>query len=197
MKPDKRITVKGTHASIYKNLGIRASINKTFKRKRRKRIVAVLRTRKGNNADVTTIKKLGNIKGDAIEYLKKIEKEIVKENHEVAIVVTKYGEVYRADGGLDNVDITALGNKLVGASVTHNHPDEVTEYSFSDKDFILFLEYKLNTLRGCDNKYEYEFNRNPKDIDEYPAMDDENPYRHFKTIQECKNANIGYRRKKR
>ena len=53
--------------------------------------------------------------------------------------------------------IEELGEKLIGAIVTHNHPKgSDNEYSFSDADLRLFLEYKLGRLRGIDEKFIYE-----------------------------------------
>lgn len=88
--------------------------------------------------------------------LKEYEKQIVNEPVEHAYCILSNGEVYKFKGDKDSVNPMALGDKLKGAVVTHNHPKEETQYSFSDYDVGLFLENGIKTLRGCDNKYIYE-----------------------------------------
>ena len=55
--------------------------------------------------------------------------------------------------------------KLNGAQITHNHPPgaEENEHTFSDEDFKLFMGFKLARLRGIDEKFIYELNRNAGD----------------------------------
>lgn len=88
---------------------------------------------------------------------------------------------------------TDLGDKLYEAYVTHNHPKEWTVYSFSDDDYKVFAEYKLQFLRGVDEKY--EFNWNAQDVDEEPInwATEENFY-HVNNIINAHKHNIGYRR---
>ena len=50
-----------------------------------------------------------------------------------------------------------LGDKLIGAKVSHNHPIAETSHTFSTDDLELFIKYNLESLRGCDKKYAYEF----------------------------------------
>ncbi|MBR1581358.1 MAG: hypothetical protein IJ668_12850 [Selenomonadaceae bacterium] len=86
---------------------------------------------------------------------------------ENAIVITADGEVYHATGDLNSVDpILGLGSKLNGATVTHNHPkDSEGDYSFSGDDIDLFKNENLDRLRGIDEYFAYELNRNPNDSD--------------------------------
>ena len=59
----------------------------------------------------------------------------------------------------------------------------------------LFIEYELEILRDCDEKYTYEFTRNVLQIDEAPDnwMNFEN-FRHVDLIDKAKEYGIGYRR---
>lgn len=128
--------------------------------------------------------------------LQNFEKDAIKESVETACVVTKDGEVFKCFGIEDRVfpDFD-LGDKLKGASVTHNHPIEKTTYSFSNADMQLFIEYDLDVLRGCDEVYTYEFTRNADDIDEQLIewYVEEN-YQHCMMIEQAMKYGIGYRR---
>ena len=67
---------------------------------------------------------------------------------ENAVVITKDGETYHFTGNSFSVDITAIGDKLQGAKVIHNHPDRKDYYGdcFSIGDFHAFFEYRLKRL---------------------------------------------------
>ncbi len=135
-------------------------------------------------------------KDNVLKELKSFEKNAIKEDIETACVITKDGEVFKCFGTVDRVfPDSDLKDKLKGASVTHNHPISETEFSFSGDDFDLFIEYELEVLRGCDEKYTYEFTRDALQIDEEPAnwMSFEN-FRHVNVIQKAQEYGIGYRR---
>ena len=72
-------------------------------------------------------------------------------------------------------------------------------HSFSNKDLNLFIEYGLEILRGIDEKFIYELNRNPEDLDKMfsIAETDEFSVRHNMVIARAKRLNVGYRRWKR
>ena len=95
------------------------------------------------------------------------EERIVQQPIENAIIITTSREVCHTTGDKNSVDpILMLGDKLNGAVVTHNHPkNSVGGYSFSDDDTDLFKDFNLDRLRGIDEKFLYELNRNPKDSD--------------------------------
>lgn len=101
---------------------------------------------------------IGKIDLDKIdETLEKYEKEMVKLDHETAIIVTKEGKVFSVVGEKASVNFRNLGeNALEGATVTHNHPISETRFSFSHFDITEVLNYKLHRLRGVDEKYVYE-----------------------------------------
>ena len=133
--------------------------------------------------------------------LEHFEKQISGYGVENAVVITDANEVYRCVGDKNGVtSILDLGNKLRGASVTHNHPiGSSNEYSFSGDDINLFMKYNLKVLRGIDEKFVYELNRNALDIDEmFSVIDtDEFSSRHNKVIEKAEQLGIGYRRWKR
>ncbi len=137
-----------------------------------------------------------NNKNAVKKELQEYEKDAIKENIETACVITKNGEIYRCYGTNDRVfpDFD-LGDKLIGASVSHNHTIEETTYSFSGDDIELFIGYELEVLRGRDEIYTYEFTRDAISIDDYPDdwMNFEN-YQHADIIRQAKQHGIGYRR---
>lgn len=132
--------------------------------------------------------------------LRHYEELIVEQPIENAIIITADGEVYHATGDLNSVDpVVELGSKLNGATVTHNHPkDSAGDYSFSDEDKNLFTDYGLERLRGIDEYYVYEINRNPDDIDDgdfdIEEMMTGHNYVHYEFIKKAKELGIGYRR---
>lgn len=91
------------------------------------------------------------------ETLEKYEKEMVKLDHETAIIITKEGKVFSVVGEEGSVYFRNVGNDaLNGATVTHNHPAKLTRYSFSKYDLKEFMDLKLHRLRGIDDKFVYE-----------------------------------------
>ena len=115
-------------------------------------------------------------------------------------LITKEGKVYRCRGTIDGVypDVD-LGDELYGADVTHNHPiGSSNEYSFSDNDINLFEEYKLSTLRGVDELFEYELSRKVSYVDPeiYIYDMDDYSYRHNYVIFYARKYGHGYWRKK-
>lgn len=136
--------------------------------------------------------------------LKKYERIISDSDTENAIVVTKDGKVYRTFGDKNHVypDLD-LNEELRGASVTHNHPvGSQNEYSFSGDDLALFENYELELLRGIDELFEYEMNRNGGAVDEFieymnnPDYNPDTDYRHDESIEYAKEHGYGYTRKK-
>ena len=87
---------------------------------------------------------------------------------EHAVIITKKGEVYHCAGdehGIPKEYFYQMQEELKGAHVTHNHPSGTPENdnTFSDDDFDNFIYFKMARLRGIDEKYVYELNRNFKD----------------------------------
>lgn len=129
--------------------------------------------------------------------LNKFEEKAIMEKLETACVITNAGEVYICYGVAKRVFPDAdLGDKLFGAIVSHNHPIEHSEFSFSKADFELFNDYQLEVLRGVDVKYKYEFSRNDTSVDEHISIFDltEEDGAHEESIMRAEKARIGYRR---
>lgn len=102
------------------------------------------------------------------ETLKKYEKEMVKLNHETAIIITKEGKVFSVVGEEGSVYFRNVGkDALNGATVTHNHPAKLTRYSFSKFDLGELMDLRLKRIRGIDNKFIYEIvtDENTKFVD--------------------------------
>lgn len=101
---------------------------------------------------------IGKVDLDKIdETLEKYEKEMVKLDHETAIIITKEGKTFSVVGNKNSVNFRDIGaEELEGSTVTHNHPANETRYSFSHFDITEVLTYKLHRLRGVDEKYIYE-----------------------------------------
>ena len=124
------------------------------------------------------------------------EASIVAAPIENAIVITAVGGIYHCTGNLETIEsIVELGDKLNGAIVTHNHPiGSSNEYSFSDADWNLFRDYNLFRLRGVDEKFVYELNRNADDIDVAEIFASEYNYKHWDNVRKAKKSGFGYRR---
>ena len=134
-----------------------------------------------------------------IEQLQSFEKSAIMERTETACVVTRDGRVYKCFGVKDRVfPDSDLGKRFVGASVTHNHPISETVFSFSEDDLWTFLDYGISVMRGCDEKYTYQFTRNAEDVDDYEDIDigsmTIDDFQHLKMIQLARQHGIGYRR---
>ncbi len=132
--------------------------------------------------------------------MEKYEKVIISDKIENAIVITSNGNVYQCFGNENsvwpNVD---LGNELINAYVTHNHPIKETGFSFSSADVNLFESYNLKKLHGIDEKYLYELDRSKNCNLELPKFDEEledTTFEHLKLIEFSINKNIFYRRVK-
>lgn len=67
---------------------------------------------------------------------------------EYALVITTDGEVYHITGDSDSVDISIIGEKLNGAKVIHNHPDNKNDYGdcFSKTDFSTYFRWSIGQL---------------------------------------------------
>lgn len=138
---------------------------------------------------------------DRREVLLAYESQIADEAVENAVVITKDGRIYQCFGTLNGVyPGYDLGEELNGADVTHNHPiGSRNEYTFSSNDVRLFEDYKLNTLRGIDERYVYELNHNPATLDNpTPFLElDEYSAQHEDMIDTAERRGYGYFRRRR
>ena len=113
------------------------------------------------------IGKLESVTASAIQKtLEHYEAQIVHAPIEHAIIITKSGEVYHCNGDVHGIPpsyFKQMRSKLEGAHVTHNHPPLALEndHTFSNDDFSNFEFFKMARLRGIDEKYLYELNRQP------------------------------------
>lgn len=112
--------------------------------------------------------------------------------------ITRSGEIYHCTGGLNTLGkIVELGEKLRGAIVTHNHPrGSVNEYTFSSLDRNLFASFELARLRGVDEYFIYEFNRDATFLDSEEEIPEimEGYSAHRRNIQLARFLKYGYRR---
>lgn len=148
---------------------------------------------------------LDNVSEDVVlSTLRGYEKEIAGYDKESAVVITALGLVFQCFGDKENVYLEDdMGDSLKGSYVTHNHPvGSSNEYSFSNDDVQLFMEYNLDTLRGIDEKYIYELTRELGDFEDYATIEelmesDGELARHQDVLQIAQELGIGYRRWKR
>lgn len=117
----------------------------------------------GDHPDGTTSKPqyLGKIddmsEERVIRELRSHEADIINQDFESAIVITRSGEMYRVDGSTYSVNLSEISDdQIEGAYITHNHPADQTHYSFSASDMGVFISRKPAILRGVDQKYSYE-----------------------------------------
>ena len=100
--------------------------------------------------------------------LERYEAQIIRAPVEHAIIITSAGDVLHCNGDVHGIPIhwfKQIAAQLEGATVTHNHPPGADEndHTFSDDDFKLFKNFGLARLRGIDEKFIYELNRNPSE----------------------------------
>ena len=138
---------------------------------------------------------------DRREVLLGYESQIADEAVENAIVITKDGRIYHCFGTLNGVyPDSDLGDELYGADMTHNHPiGSRNEYTFSSNDVRIFEEYRLNSLRGIDERYTYELNHNSATLDSStPFLElDEYSAQHEEMIDTAERRGYGYFRRRR
>lgn len=134
----------------------------------------------------------------AKEKLIEYEKDIIGKDRENAYVITKDAEVYKFEGQQSTVNPTTLGNKLTGSYITHNHPENETEYTFSNADLEFFKENKIEYLRGIDNKYTYELSKSLFEMEELKDYQiEEIPddyFYHYMFYLKAKEGGVSYRR---
>ena len=135
----------------------------------------------------------------AKEIFAEYEPNMVNLKYENAIVIKADGSVYIVLGGENFVNTTVVGD-LTGAYITHNHPMNETEFSFSNEDVNSFINDKLVYLKGLDYKYEYELSRDLFESDQASTNPKEwanfENARHEYVIGLTSERDVRYRRKK-
>ena len=86
--------------------------------------------------------------------MRKLENEIRWLKHERAYIFDRNGNLFKADGNVENVNLEHID--LTNAVITHNHPND--EMGLSDsfgKDDFEFLQYhpEIKELRAVNTKY--------------------------------------------
>ena len=79
---------------------------------------------------------------------------IVNENLENAYLIDKDGNVFKTVGTTDAVAFPEEFD-FTDSIFIHNHPKEVTNFSFSSRDINLFIRGNLKELYGDDYKFSY------------------------------------------
>ena len=134
----------------------------------------------------------------AKEIFAEYEPNMVNLKYENAIVIKADGSVYIVLGGENFVNTTVVGD-LTGAYITHNHPKNETEFSFSNQDVSSFINDKLTYLKGLDYKYEYELSRDLFESDQASNSPKEwakfENARHEYVIGLTSERDVRYRRK--
>lgn len=135
-----------------------------------------------------------------MKVLKAYEKRIVSYDHERAVVIAEDGTVYEVVGISGRVYPEQLGKKILeNAFVTHNHPINETEFTFSEDDLEFFKNFKLGMLRGVDNHFVYQLvsdeNITVRDEDYDDWFNDLNA-RHAVITDRCIEQNLYYWRNK-
>ena len=161
------------------------------------------------NTPPKLIGKLSDLKSETLKKeLNHYEKLISNAKIENAVIFTVKGEIYHCSGDLNGIPLNffnELGEKLKGATVTHNHPiGSDNDYSFSEDDINLFQGFKLERLRGIDEKFIYEMDHDISNVDSISVLltdfenieleEDDYNGRHRMVIIRALNEFFGYRR---
>lgn len=166
-----------------------------------------LSSRNGNgmendNSNIIVYGKL--TKNDAetkMKVLEAYEKRLVTYDHERAVIISKDGTVFEVQGTSGRVHPEYLGaDVLENSYVTHNHPIHETGFTFSNDDLSFFRDYKLNTLRGIDEKFVYQIKNDG--INTNPDADTDNwsnelNFQHAMITKECISFGYNYWRRHR
>ncbi len=154
------------------------------------------------------------------QLVKNFENRYTESELEHCLIIRPNGEVYVARGDKRSVNTSDLmGDKMLGSFTSHNHPKDVTQYSFSEEDFLSTLSESGKRMRAFDFKYEYEAVFPDKSIskdelfDAYAlakkkrndlleeaglGFDDyEENVQHFTVAEMCRLLGINYTRRKR
>ena len=94
-----------------------------------------------------------------IEGLENIEKQIINDPVESSVIITSDGNVWYCKGGQKGVNYMEIQSDLKGSYSYHNHPIDVTEFSFSSDDVGLFIELEQVYSKASDLEYEYVMER--------------------------------------
>ena len=115
--------------------------------------------RKDTDFKESTVELIGKVdfhdEKQVLATLDSYEKELVNLPYEVNISITTDGSVWKVSGTNASVDPTTIPHSLKGSYSYHNHPKDVTWYSFSADDVAFFIENEEHYSKASDDKYEY------------------------------------------
>lgn len=116
------------------------------------------------NKNIGYIEKL-NLKNKELinNKITEYRKSILPEQVENAVVIDKYGEVFKIKGDKNKIDIPKWLDKE-NSIIMHNHVEDRSNYSFSDEDIKLFLDNNVSKLYGDDLEFQYIVEKNKATI---------------------------------
>lgn len=90
------------------------------------------------------------------------EKRFKNLDHEECVTITRDGKVWHtvSEGGY--LDLKGIKRLLKGSYSYHNHPEDLTNYSFGEEDVDSFIFNEEQYAKASDELYEYEMIRLPE-----------------------------------
>lgn len=88
--------------------------------------------------------------------------------YEINCTVTADGKVWYVKGSKGFVNPSVIPSSLEGSYSYHNHPPDVTQYSFSVEDFNFFLIEKELYSEASDYRYKYVLRKTAKTVYQTP-----------------------------
>lgn len=85
-------------------------------------------------------------------------------SYEINCTITSDGKVWYVKGSNGFVNPSTIPSSLEGSYSYHNHPADVTQYSFSIEDFNFFLVEKEMYSAASDDQYEYVLKKTAKTV---------------------------------
>ena len=122
-----------------------------------------------------------NDKGAVHKLFDEYEAKLYSLPYEVQITILPDGSVWRSNGHQGKVNNTDIPGDLRGLYSYHNHPEAVTNFSFSAEDMRDFYEKGEAYSRASDRLYDYEMWRTVETVE----LSKEEAFYEFKQI--CKN----------
>lgn len=107
-------------------------------------------------------------KSAVMREIEQAEQEFSGLSYENNCTITSDGKVWRTSGESNAVNLDGIvdaGSSLRGSYSYHNHPDDVTHYSFSADDVAIFVADGQEYSKASDSFYEYVMRRTQKTVD--------------------------------
>lgn len=201
--------ITGKPIPVDSNMTYRNWYDKYVRKQESDLIISAEKTAKGRVLEPSKKTIIGHINNDDVrqEVLLSYMSSMENLDHEEAVTILKNGDIIKlesADKGAirDYTDQIGIEN-LKGAVMIHNHPVDVTQYSFSDDDLGVFLTCKMDSMWAFDDQFVYRFTKELEDTEEYVPLpqllldyDGDRDFQHHIIISRCKGK-AGYRRWKR